>query len=169
MKPFNPTNQGSDKIITMTKAPVYKALLSIITGCFFFMPMVAKAQNTRGTVEVIKDPRIDTFAARRATIKVSGGTATAGGASTSSYGYRVQIFNGPNRKDAYAAQERFQNEYVGMRTYISYLAPNYKVRVGDFRSKLEAEKLMQELRGAYTGLFIIRGKINPSKITTSDD
>lgn len=151
----------------MTKAPVHKALFSIITGCFFFMPIMVKAQ-TRGTVEVIKDPLIDTFAARRSSIKVSG-TSSATTSSNSSYGYRVQIFNGPNRKEAYAAQERFQNEHPGMRTYISYPGPNYKVHAGDFRSRLEAEKIMQELRGSFTGLFIIRGKINPPKITPTDD
>jgi hypothetical protein len=153
----------------MKNAPVYKAIFSIITGCFFFMPMALRAQTLRGTVEVIKDPRIDTFAARRATIKVGGPSASTAGSYTSSYGYRVQIYNGPNRKDAYAAQERFQTDHPGMRTYISYPGPNYKVHAGDFRSRLEAEKMMQELRGNFTGLFIIRGKINPQKITPTDD
>ncbi len=155
----------------MTKAPVYKAIFSLITGCFFFMPITARAQTPRGTVEVIKDARIDSFAARRATIKVSVGTTTtaAGNGTVSSSGYRVQIFTGPDRKDAYATQGRFQNEHAGMRTYISYSAPNYKVHAGDFRTRLEAERLMQQLKGSYTGLFIIRGKINPSKITTTDD
>ncbi|MFD2145095.1 SPOR domain-containing protein [Mucilaginibacter antarcticus] len=138
------------------------------------MPMIARAQTTRGTVEIIKDARIDSFAARRATLKVSGGSSSApavssGGAGTSSYGYRVQIFNGPNRKSAFATQEQFINEHAGMRTYISYSAPNYKVHAGDFRTRLEADRMMQELKGAYTGLFIIRAKINPPKIAATDD
>jgi hypothetical protein len=56
-----------------------------------------------------------------------------------------------------------------IRTYISYTEPDYKVRAGDFRTRLEAEKLMQELRGKFTSLFIIPGKINPPKAITGND
>jgi hypothetical protein len=155
----------------MKNAPVYRAILRHIAGCFFFIgifvPMTVSAQ-TRGTVEVIKDARIDTLAARRGTLKVSGGSS-ASSVATSSYGYRVQIYNGSSRKEAYNVQARFVNDHVGMRTYIRYDEPNYKIRAGDFRTRLEAEKLMQELRGSYTGLFIIRDKITPPKITTTTD
>jgi hypothetical protein len=154
----------------MKKASVYKAIFSHIIGCFFFMaifiPATAHAQ-TRGTVDVVKDPRIDTLVARRSTLKVEG---TPGSVySTSGYGYRVQIYNGSSRKEAYNAQARFVNEHQGIRTYISYAVPNYKVRVGDFRTRLEAEKLLQELKGKFISLFIISGKINPPKISTEDD
>ena len=130
--------------------------------------MTANAQ-TRGTVEVIKDPLIDTLAARRGMLKVTGVSPLSAAGATSSYGYRVQIYNGSSRKEAYNVQARFLDEHVGMRTYIRYDEPNYKIRAGDFRSRLEAEKLMQELRGSYTGLFIIRDKITPPKITTTTD
>jgi hypothetical protein len=52
---------------------------------------------------------------------------------------------------------------------VSYVEPNYKVRVGDFRTRMEAEKLLQELKGKFTSLFIIPGKINPPKIATGND
>jgi hypothetical protein len=155
----------------MKNASVYSAILRPIAGCIFFIsifvPIAASAQ-TRGNVEVIKDARIDTLAARRGSLKVTGASAASSGA-VSSYGYRVQIYNGSSRKEAYNVQARFVNEHVGMRTYIRYDEPNYKIRAGDFRTRLEAEKLMQELRGSYTGLFIIRDKITPPKITTTTD
>ncbi|GAA4096293.1 SPOR domain-containing protein [Mucilaginibacter panaciglaebae] len=131
-----------------------------------FFATAAHAQ-TRGTVDVVKDPRIDTLAARRSTLKVAGAPAAV--YSTSGYGYRVQIYNGSSRKEAYNAQARFVEEFLGTRTYISYTVPNYKVRVGDFRTRLEAEKLLQELKGKFTSLFIISGKINPPKISTGND
>lgn len=130
--------------------------------------MAVNAQ-ARGTVEVIKDPLIDTLIARRGMLKATGASPLSALAGTSSYGYRVQIYNGSSRKEAYNVQARFLDEHVGMRTYIRYDEPNYKIRAGDFRSRLEAEKLMQELRGSYTGLFIIRDKITPPKITTTTD
>jgi hypothetical protein len=156
----------------MKNASVYKAIFSNIAGCIFFItifvPATARAQ-TRGTVEVIKDARIDTLAARRSTLKVSGGVAAAATYSTSGYGYRVQVYNGTSRKEAYDVQERFVSQHPGMRTYITYSEPNFKVRAGDFRSRMEAERLMQELRGKFTSLFIIEGKINPPKINTGND
>lgn len=157
----------------MTKAPVYKALLSNIGRCFvvifmFFVPKLVSAQE-RGFVKVNKDPRIDTLMARRATIKVGGAKATGGGTGYSSWGYRVQIYNGSTRRDAYDAQERFHRLHPEMRTYISYAEPNFKVHAGDLRTRLEAEKLMQELRVKFTGLFIISGKINPPKTEITND
>jgi hypothetical protein len=154
----------------MKNASVYSAIFSHIAGCIFFIvifvPMTTRAQ-TRGTVEVIKDARIDTLAARITKLKAASTSSAV--YSTSDNGYRVQIYSGINRKDAYAAQSRFNDAYPEMRTYISYTEPNYKIRAGDFRSRLEAEKLMQELKGKFTSLFIIAGKIDPPKTTTGND
>lgn len=154
----------------MKNAPVYKANFSNIVRCIFFIaifiPVAAHAQS-RGTVEVTKDARIDTLMARRSNLK--GSRAASAIYSTSSNGYRVQIYSGSSRKDAYDAQARFTDTHPGMRTYITYVEPNFKVRAGDFRTRLEAEKMMQELRGKFTSLFIIEGRINPPKINTPND
>ncbi|MES2428898.1 MAG: SPOR domain-containing protein [Bacteroidota bacterium] len=154
----------------MKNASVYSATFSFITGCIFFIIIfvsISAQAQTRGTVEVIKDARIDTLAARITKLK---STSTASAIySTSDNGYRVQIYNGSSRKEAYAAQERFNNAYPEMRSYISYTEPNYKIKAGDFRTRLEAEKLMQELKGKFTSLFIMSGKINPPKTTTGND
>jgi hypothetical protein len=129
-----------------------------------FLPALSFAQ-TRGKVEVVKDPLIDTLIAKRPTLL--GKNAPAG--EESSYGYRVQIYMGSNRQSAYGAQTRFLGDYPEFRTYISYTEPNFKVQVGDFRTRLEAQKLMNELREAYPSMFIIPGKINPPKADTSND
>lgn len=120
-----------------------------------------KAQ-TRGKVEVDKDPRIDTLAARKLEKGSSAGSvASTGYSGISTDGYRVQFFSGSSRDDAYAAQERFRQKYPDIRTYVSYREPSFKVHAGDFRTRMEAAKLMQELRGKFTSLFIISEKINP--------
>lgn len=105
-----------------------------------------------GKVEVIKDPKIDSLIARRVELSRSG--------AISVNGFRVQIFSGTSRQEAYDQQARFQTLYPGVRTYISYEQPNYKVRVGDFRTRLEAEKLMNKLRRFYPALFIFSEHIN---------
>ena len=145
---------------------VYKAFLQV-TGCCFFIVLFftygAKAQN-RGKVEVIKDPRIDTFAARRLELNKAGGIDLA-----SVTGYRVQLFTGPNRREAYDVQAKFQEQFPDIRTYIIYSEPNFKVRAGDFRTRLEAEKMEEELKKWFTGMFIISEKINPPKLENTNE
>lgn len=146
-----------------------------ITGCIFFaiffISSPAFAQK-RGRVEVIKDPLIDTLIARRPSINNSNSPTNRVSGSTwaqTMYGYRVQIYSGSNRQEAYSTQARFNAEFPEYRTYITYLEPNFKVHAGDFRSRLEAEKLKQELVQAFSSLFIIPTKINPPKPESSND
>jgi hypothetical protein len=124
----------------------------------------AQAQ-TWGKLEVIKDSRIDSLIAHRYS-RGKSGVKSAGGA-ISAYGYRVQFFSGPNRKDAFGAQNRFQQMHPEMRTYINYKEPNFKVKGGDFRSRLEAAKLIQELKGIFSPLFVISEKINLPKLESN--
>jgi hypothetical protein len=149
----------------------YKAQPALIKYCFLFILLLVSAQTfaqqtqARGRVEVVKDPLVDTLIAKRFELNNAAGMPTA----FSSYGYRVQIFSGSNRKEAYNAQARLQNDYPELRTYIIYSEPNFKVRAGDFKTRLEAQKLMQELRPSFTSLFIISEKINPPKTDTNND
>lgn len=145
-------------------ASVYKAILQI-TGCCFFIVFFAVTgyAQTRGTVTVSKDARIDTLAAKRLDPVKTGNIDIA-----STNGYRVQIFTGSNRKEAYDAQAKFQEQFADIRTYITYREPNFKVRAGDFRTHLEAEKLMDALKKWFTGMFIISEKINLKTDSTDE-
>ncbi len=127
----------------------------------FITSSIAQAQ-TRGKLEIIKDSRIDTLIARRSAIGKNGGKVP--GSGISAYGYRVQFFSGANRKDAFNAQNRFQRMHPELRTYISYKEPNFKVKGGDFRTRLEATKLVEELKGMFSPLFIISERINAPKL-----
>ncbi|MBM3402582.1 MAG: SPOR domain-containing protein [Bacteroidetes bacterium] len=108
-----------------------------------------KAQE-KGKVMVIKDPKIDSLISRRLELSRAG---LAGNTVTLS-GFRVQIFSGLDRQQAYAEQVKFKTQFPGINTYISYVQPNYRLRVGDFRTRLEAEKLMNELKKLYPSMFI---------------
>jgi hypothetical protein len=60
---------------------------------FLISPLFAHAQ-TRGTVEVIKDPRIDTIMMRRLEPAKTSGSVVSSDGSISANGYRVQFFTG---------------------------------------------------------------------------
>ena len=87
----------------------------------------------------------------------------------SANGFRVQIYFGSNRQAAYNAQEKFKEEYPELHTYITYSEPNFRVHAGDFRTRLEAEKLQKEITDMFPILFIIPEKINPPKPDASND
>ena len=126
-----------------------------------FSLLTASAQN-KGKVEVVKDPRVDTLIARRAELEKAVGLDQI-------TGFRVQIYTGANRKDAYATQAKFQEQFPDIRSYVIYSDPNFKVRAGDFRSRADAEKLQADLKKWFTGTFIITEKINPPKTESADE
>ncbi|HKK38826.1 MAG TPA: SPOR domain-containing protein [Cryomorphaceae bacterium] len=73
-------------------------------------------------------------------------------------GYRVQIFFG-KRSEALEQKARFSETHPELPAYISYLAPNFRLRVGDFRTKLEGEKLKKEIESDYPGCYLVKDKI----------
>jgi hypothetical protein len=144
--------------------------LKVVLICVLLFTINAetKAQTpTRGKLEIIKDSRIDSLIAHRYKTGATTSRTRGAGGAISAYGYRVQFFSGANRKDAFNAQNRFQQMHPELRTYINYKEPNFKVKGGDFRSRLEASKIVQELKGIFSPLYIISEKINLPKLDTN--
>ena len=135
------------------------------------LPVLAFAQAPeRGKVEIDKDSKVDSLIGN---YLLNGGKANpaspvtcgAGGLYTSE-GFRVQIFSGSDRREAYSVQSKFQDRHPEIHTYLTYREPNFKVHVGDFRSRLEAEKMVDQLKNTFIGVFIINEKINATKLDT---
>ena len=81
-------------------------------------------------------------------------------------GYRVQIasFSGVNSKNsAFELRDKFNVDYPEVQVYIVFDEPNFKVKVGDFRTRLEAYLFLQRIRADYPGT-IIRDNIYPMQI-----
>lgn len=78
-------------------------------------------------------------------------------------GYRVRIFN-DNKQNARGASEaamgRFKGMYPGIAAYRTYSNPFFKVTVGDFRTKSEAMRLLQQVKGSFPSAFIVKETIN---------
>lgn len=121
-----------------------------LIGLILIMCFQQLSAQEKGKVLVTKDPQIDSLIARRLELNRAGLT----GNNVTLSGFRVQIFSGLDRQMAYSEQAKFKTRYPAVNAYISYTQPNYKLRVGDFRSRLEAEKFMNELKKYYTSMFI---------------
>jgi hypothetical protein len=132
---------------------------NFLTALFLAFASFAFAQ-TGGKVTVVKDPLIDSLIVRRIALSKA---VNPNGSSIVVYGYRVQVFFGADRREAYDQQAKFKDLYPDLNTYLSYTQPNYKVRVGDFRSRAEAQRLLNDLRSVFPTLFIFSERINAIK------
>lgn len=68
--------------------------------------------------------------------------------------YKIQLYSG-NLKDAEDLKEEFDNEFEISST-IKYETPNYKVWVGNFRTRLEADRAMLQIKEVFDTAFIIK-------------
>ncbi len=72
-------------------------------------------------------------------------------------GFRIQIFFESGRLargNAYKAKAKFLSNYQGISAYVDYQAPFFKVRVGDYRTKREAQILYKKLRRQFPDAYI---------------
>jgi hypothetical protein len=145
--------------------------MKLIFTCILSLIGIAGFAQTKGTVTEVKDPRIDSLILKRAELnkKDADITIRANGPIVSQMGYRVQIYYGSDRRAVYKEQARFASLHPNLITYITYREPNYYLRAGDFRTRLEAQKLMAELRSTYPTLFIFREKINAPTLDYSNE
>lgn len=82
-------------------------------------------------------------------------------------GYRVQIFfdSGNNSKrKAQSVYTEFLTNHPGTEAYIIFQEPNYKVRVGDFRTRMDAEGFMRVVLNEYPNAYCVKDIINYPKI-----
>lgn len=74
-------------------------------------------------------------------------------------GYRIQITYTTDREEAYKSKAKLYREFENIHSYIEYDQPNYKLRLGDFPTRLEAMAALQEVIKLYSGAFIVKDRI----------
>lgn len=143
-----------------------KYLLSI-TVLFFTGISFLHAQEQKGNVHFVQDSLIEALqqARIRYAQQLNAGTQThnephGDGSKTTVLGFRIQIYTGSSRETAYDVQASFKSMYPDISTYISYTQPNYRVKVGDFRSRNQANALMSELKKRFSPVFLFTEEVN---------
>jgi hypothetical protein len=77
------------------------------------------------------------------------------GAIRSQRGYRVQIYNGNDRAVANQRKVDFVRRYPNMRSYMSFISPSFRLKVGDFASRGDAVKFLQQVSGIYSASMVV--------------
>ena len=80
-------------------------------------------------------------------------------------GFRVQIYNGYDREKANKVRLEFMKLFPGTYTYLSYVSPGFRVRVGDYRSREQAAGMLREANSMYPSPCMIV----PDQITVHAD
>jgi hypothetical protein len=115
-------------------------------------PALLRAQtaDTAGVV-LHADPRLAVLFVK----KHETGYRGLRGSIRSVKGFRVQIYNGNDRNVANQRKIDFIRRFPEVRSYISYIAPTFRVKVGDFRTRAEAYKFYQQVSSLYTPCMIV--------------
>ncbi len=69
--------------------------------------------------------------------------------------YKIQIFSGKS-EEAKKTLTDFKREYSDIDGTIIFNTPNYKVLVGNFKTRIEAERNLAEIKKKYKSVFLIK-------------
>ncbi len=74
-------------------------------------------------------------------------------------GFRIQVTYTDIRSEAYNSKGQMYKEFPELKSYVEYDQPYYKLRLGDFKTRLEATYYLQQVIILYPGAFIVKDKI----------
>ncbi len=126
----------------------------LVTLLFVGLPGITMAQDTTVAVNkyaaIKEDPKIAALASKYDDYNRK---------KEFTDGYRIQIMYTDVRAEAYKSKGQMYKEFPDLKSYVEYEEPYYKLRIGDFKTRLEATYFMQQVTPLYTGAFIVKDKI----------
>lgn len=123
-----------------------KALFFFTLNVFFCQNNLLLGQNT----EVNQDPKFEQLLKEKR--KINSGI-------TINNRYKIQVFTGNNELSKKAYTD-FKKEFKDFDATIFFNTPSYKVWVGNYKTRIEAERNLKLLLKKYPNAFIIK----PSKL-----
>ena len=72
--------------------------------------------------------------------------------------YKIQIYNGDHRSSAESVQRNFNSNFSDWKATLEYEPPNFKIWVGNFRTRLEADKALKKIKNKFPAAFIFKPK-----------
>ncbi len=74
-------------------------------------------------------------------------------------GYKIQILYSKSRSNAEGAISEFNNEFPGFSTEMKYIAPDYKVLVGDYFTKRSAAVDLARIKKKFPSSFLVNWRV----------
>ena len=125
----------------------YKLLISlaIITLWHFH----AEAQSEEGNVRIETSARIDEMLAQKKEFNKS---------VESCDGDKMQSYDG-SEKECYDVKEEFSSLFPDINTSIIFSTPQWKLQVGNYRTRLEADNAMVSIKKEYPAAIVLATEI----------
>ena len=124
---------------------------------FAFLIFIVYKSNGQDVVDsnsiiVRKDPRIDLLVKKQAQINEE----TTRDARKTGKGFRLLVINTTKRDDAIAAKAKVYTNFPELKAYLLYQSPYYKLKVGNFKDRKEAEEYQKRMKYYFpSGVFIM--------------
>lgn len=121
---------------------VYIILLLIISGPELFSQAVT----------IHKDPRLDLLISKQVELNKEVYKEN----NRTGNGFRVLVINTNDRNKAMEVKSRMMTEFPEHKTYLVYQSPYFKIQVGNFRERKEAENLRKKITIIYpVGVIVV--------------
>lgn len=125
-------------------------LFLMMIGCVCFL-------QASDSIIVRKDPRLDLLTAKQAQINKRSAMMTSSGQYK---GYRIQVISTNSRDQALSIKTELLSRFPDQKTYTSYQSPLFKVRIGNFIRKEDAEQFRKTLSRFYPrGVYVVEDVI----------
>lgn len=108
---------------------------------------LTKKDYAQGEVTIKSDPRITQLIGKQ-----GAGHTEADPSSDvvlKMQGYRIQAFSssqGKSKDEAFSKERQIKSQFPQLSTYVTYKAPVWRLRVGDFQTREEASSIMRDLK-----------------------
>ena len=129
-----------------------KTLLVSLIFCVFIGTQIF-AQQTKGTVRIESSAKIDQIVAQKKQYNKNLKTYK---------GYRIQLFYG-SEKGSYDIRNEFKVLFSEIPTKIVFSSPEWKVQVGNYKSRLEADRALVDIKKEFPSAIILATKIGLKK------
>ncbi|MFM9824728.1 SPOR domain-containing protein [Flavobacterium sp.] len=123
-----------------------KIKLTIIFIVFCNLKIIAQNQNA----EITQNPKFEQLLNEKRKLNPS--------IIINDY-YKIQIFSGDSESAKNNLNE-FKQEFKTIDATIVFYTPNYKVWVGNFKTRIEAEKNLIKIKNKFTNVLLIRPNRN---------
>ena len=129
---------------------IYKtiSLLSLLLAFNVFV-MAQNAVIDTGKVQLVQEYKVKELLEKH--IEINSKAAIKG--------YRIKIHFGSDKNKAKDIKSKFISKFQDIAAYEKYDQPNFNIRVGDFRSKLDAYKALKEIQLEFPSSFLVQDEI----------
>ncbi len=133
----------------------------LFIGCWMILG-TARAQADSNAVVLVKDVRVDQLIAKQTEIN----EFTTREARRNVPGFRIQVINTTDRNAAIQAKTKVYQLYPELKAYLLYQSPYFRLRVGNFLNRKDAETYQKQLSREFKqNMFIVNDtiEVNPDK------